>query len=655
MSYNRGAFATLIVVVALLVTSQVAVVAQTTTPQVVSLSNKYIEFRLGVSGTVTYGTEQLTVAGRFGVISKVGDPEVAGDDNQYLIPWSGTPLGGFGYWRLRVANTNLVIGGETGQWSKTPQVYNPPAPGQMKGKSGPYIEGDWRTNADTANGIQPVTFRIHVSLVRDQVRLETTIINQGTSSQNIGLGMLIDAMVEDTDRAGYPFLPGIGLARTTGFADEFYGAVYSGSSVPNQFDFYDNIDSPVTAVRYTMRNGDCVAPDYVAIGQWDQMSLANVWLPGGYVPDPLTPVDDVAGFLVWKQKGLYTNSVRKIVTYYGMGAASSAWTYRVGTQAVQDSVALAVQGPRALKYDTTDPTQSELQPSPFTIKAYVYNLDTDPGPYALQNVTAYLYLPKGLELMPSSLAQQEIGSVPINSESTPVSWSVRATGEYTGELEYFVSVRDVSGWQQIVSRKIMVPATKTTILRSGYQLVSVPFASNDPQIAHLFGLGSSSIFASYYDPTSTKGYVTLDRIEPGKAFWLAVAPLPLNGSITLADDARINGEVSGKQTDEVHVNLAAGWNMVGNPFVYPIYLGQLLVNHDPDGSATFDQSVTKNWMSRTVFLWNPDKSAYETLKGNDAYLLPWKGYWVYARVPVTLVFRPAVFPESSVTSLPGGY
>ena len=125
-------------------------------------------------------------------------------------------------------------------------------------------------------------------------------------------------------------------------------------------------------------------------------------------------------------------------------------------------------------------TGTGLTPDTFTIKAYVYNLDTDPGPYDLQDVSAFLFLPKGLELDPTSDAQQQIGPVSINSEAAPVEWTVHATGDYVGELQYYVSARDTSGWQQIVSRKIMVPAVKHTMVTGGFQMVSIPFTANEP-------------------------------------------------------------------------------------------------------------------------------------------------------------------------------
>ena len=71
-----------------------------------------------------------------------------------------------------------------------------------------------------------------------------------------------------------------------------------------------------------------------------------------------------------------------------MGSAPPrpVWNHRVGSQMQPDSVALAVQGPPALKYNAVSGT-NYLDGQPFDIKAYVYNLATDPGPYDLDGVT----------------------------------------------------------------------------------------------------------------------------------------------------------------------------------------------------------------------------------------------------------------------------
>jgi hypothetical protein len=316
-------------------------------------------------------------------------------------------------------------------------------------------------------------------------------------------------------------------------------------------------------------------------------------------------------------------------------------------------VALAVQGPRSVRYDSANGT-SGLDGQPFNIKAYVYNLATDAGPYDLEDVRTTLYLPPGLVLDSTTAqnAEQSIGDVPVNTESSAVIWSVRATGDYSGELEYYVIARAASGWQQIVSRKIMVPATKKSVFRSGYQMMHVPFTFNNPAPEHAFGLPRGSFGAKYYD-TASQTYQPVTQLKPGQAFWMYVGSVTSGATLSfdLAADAAIVGNQSGTQIDEQDIDLEPGWNLVGIPFVYPVYWGQVLVWNKVDNTTvSLDEAVTNRWLSKTVFTWIPESRTYDSFKDNDRLLLPWRGYWVRANSAVTLVIRPSVPPGSGVTA-----
>lgn len=93
--------------------------------------------------------------------------------------------------------------------------------------------------------------------------------------------------------------------------------------------------------------------------------------------------------------------------------------------------------------------------------------------------------------------------------------------------------------------------------------------------------------------------------------------------------------------------------MIGNPFVYPVHWGQVLV-HRLNETVTLDAASTKNWMDKTLFSWNTAKWDYDITSDKGTLLNPWTGYWVYAKQPVTLVFRPPVLPGGDVTANPGG-
>ncbi len=625
-----------------------------------SLSNRYISIDLGVRGTVKLdqNSPEWQIAGRWSVSAREGDPEIANDNNYPLVYFGDVcPAHYFGYWKIRIGDTVYLVGdSNTGYWSKIPYAYVIPPPGLGLGRTGGYIDGEWTVRSA---GADLATMRIRMSIVRDQCRFEITLTNKSAVSQTLGLCMTGDVMVEATDRGGYPYIPGKGYVRTTAVAPKPYPIILTGSKIPAFFETYDSVENPGVVARNTLTLQDCTPPDYLAIGEWDELVGATNWPPDDYKPDVSKAVDDLTWVLVWNPTALAPGSSRKVVTYYGIGAASASWNYRVGTRMEPDSVVLAVQGPRSLKYNSVTGT-NYLEGQPFSIKAYIYNLATDPGPYELDDVTVTLYLPPGLELAPivPQTAQQNLGKVQVNSESLPASWEVQATGEHCGELEYFVTARAASGWQQIVSRKIMVPATKKGTLRSRWQLMHVPFTFNNTFVEHAFGMPRSSFGAFYYD-TRSNTYLSLSQLQPGQGFWMYMNPsgLPADQVLpfVLASDAAIVANQLGRQLDEYHINLFSGWNLIGNPFVYPVYWGQVLVwNRSTNTTVSLDQAVTNGWLSKTIFTWISSSNSYESYSSDETLLLPWRGYWVRAKYPVTLIFRPSVPPASDVTAKPDG-
>ena len=660
-------------------------VASEELPRVVSMSNRYLAIYLGVKekakidktinnrdnafGHFEANSVDWDIAGRWLVLTAEGDPETTKDNNWPLImTWFNVndglpmPCDNMGSFKVKVGDKVYVVGdGSTGYWSKVPTVYTAPRPGIGAGRTGGFIEAEWTIGE---SGAPLVAFGIRMSIVRDQCRFELTVTNKAATVQSIGVEMTGDVMVDWADRSGYAYLPGTGYVPISGMLVPPYGQLLSGSSIPAYFEVYDNVQSPTIVARNTLKLQDCVAPDYVAIGDWHDLAGVEegktlLWLPNDYTPDPMKPVEDLAWVLCWSPRALGSGMSRKIVTYYGVGAASAVWNYKVGTRMEPDHVVLALQGPRSLKYDSTVTGKNDLDPSPFEIKAYIYNMATDPGPYDLEDVTVTLYLPPGLELSRSvtQTAQQSIGRVPANSEAMPATWTVQATGEYCGELEYFVTARAASGWQQVASRKIMVPATKKFVFRSGWQMMHVPFTFNNPSIEHAFNLPVGSFAARYYDPT-TGQYLPVKQLTPGQAFWMYVGNVK-PGSVQphkLVADAAIVGEEFGKQSREQYVELKPGWNLVGNPLIYPVYWGQVEVyNKYENITVSIDEAARRNWISKTVFSWVPESGTYENFKDNDKLLNPWRGYWIRARYPVTLIFRPPVHPGSDVTALPGGY
>ena len=686
-----------------------------------TLQNAYIQCNVGQTGTIkayAFGsdaddggnvslrndkvpdsaTHDWGVSGRYGVVAMSGDPELLEDNGRPLTFMGMYPCHYFGYWKLAIQRPDgkkdmrMIGDGGTGGWYRenlwspdmSPTLY-PIPPADLLGKepslgrTGPFIRAIWQTSG--GNG-STILIEIRVHLVRDMVRFEYRITNRGTVSENIGFCQNGDVEVGDPvpsmagigegygpyDNANYAYVAGTGAAQPFG---KQRAMQFRGQAVPDMFEVYDDVVSPVNVTRNILGLDDATRPDYVAIGEYNDLFHKDMWPPLDYKPDMMHTILDMCWVLVWNQKPLAPNTTRTIVTYYGVGAATSRWTYLSNKTPTRDSALLAVEAPRSLKYDSTNvvPPEPELASREFGVKAWVYNLATDPGPYDPRDVTASIYLPQGLYLpgdlegVQNNEATKEIGMVDLNSEADPVEWTVWATGECAGELPIYVSVvdNDPTGrhWQQTVLRKITVPAVKRGQFTYGWQLMSVPFEFSNPFVifppGNALGLTPGTFSAQYWNGFNT---VPLDKFTPGQGFWmrkLVNAPTWQHPqTFNPAADAVIVGRGQ-KQVLPQSINLTKGWNMIGNPFVYPLYWKQVMVwSAKTNTSVPMDEAVAKGWLDSTLFAWNTDKWDYDILRNSGAMLVPWKGYWVYARSPVRLILQPPVLPNGDVTANTGG-
>lgn len=693
----------------------------------VSLENSYVRCNVGTQGNIkayaffsdsvssgntsgrgdkVFSSEKHDwgVTGRYGVVALAGDPEIPEDDNRPLTFMGQDPCHYFAYWKLRIGSDTRMIGDSTGGWYRanlwspvmTPTRYDAPPPDLSDkepalGRMGPFIRGIWRTTGGNGSEIR-TEIRIH--LVRDLVRYEYRITNMGTTSENVGFQQVGDVETGDpifrtTSQGGYygpyrnncvGYVPSVGATRDsmTQRAMMFGGSEIINRksvprpAVPNWVDYFDNVATPMCVARNILNQEDATKPDYMAIGEYNDLYHKEMWIPTDYKPDAMhDEIVDMAWVLCWDQRMLRPGETRTIVTYYGVGAATGRWTYSVGKNVVSDSAIVAVEAPRSLKYNSTSimPGDPELMPAQFTVKAWVCNTATDPGPYDLTDVTATISLPPGLELVPDvagNTERKEIGLVVGGTESDPVEWQVQATGAYSGELPIYVSMVDEStaqgsmNWQQTVVRKIYVPAVKRGVFRFGWQLMHVPFNFNDFRVQKVFNL-VGAYGAKYWDPR-TNNYQQVSQVKPGQGFWINVGIFDWGETQPFfldATTAAIVGEApgTGMQTVTQNIPLYKGWNMIGNPFVYPLYWGQALVNYRTSrGQVTvpLNDALRDKLLSATLFSYNPDKAGYDTTSSKEAMLDPWKGYWVYVYKPITLVLRAPAVPGGDVTANPGG-
>jgi hypothetical protein len=573
--------------------------------------NEYLLVQMGQTGQGH--TTEPTVAdrdrpGRWGAWTIKGDPESDQDDNIPIIQIAtdGGPAGHYGYTTIRVDDANAVFGDQSaGRWILAPN----------SSLTGFEINSEFQVT----NGDIFVHFR--QAVIRDQARFEVLLRNDDTDPHRVGLRHLADFTTNSIiDSISYPFLPGRGMVTSE--------ISLTGTDIPDYFEMFDDAKSPTVGLRNTLKLEDATPPDRVALGWWVSLQGSD-W---NFTPVPDRIVPDYGWAIWWDPVLLNPGQSRTIITYFGMAAASSSWTS--GTPPRQDPYCVAVQGPRtlAINYDPTQSPENMLQPNPFKIKAYVYNLWKDTISY--ENVNVHLTLPPGLELVEGT-PTQEISNIAPGTEGLPATWLVKATGIVTGELTYWVSASANPLLQKTVARSIVIPATGTTQFRRGWQMVSVPLKFSDPRLEVALNLAPDTYRAYYWDP-QVADYRPPMTIAPGNGFWLNSTVDMDTVTVRVAADAR---PLSG--TESYRIVLYSGWDQFGDPFLYGMPWGRLKVLGSPqDGLLSIDEAAARNLIRLTIYWWDPIAGEYQYSSDPTTVLVPWQSYWIRALQACELIVPP---------------
>jgi hypothetical protein len=111
-------------------------------------------------------------------------------------------------------------------------------------------------------------------------------------------------------------------------------------------------------------------------------------------------------------------------------------------------------------------------------------------------------------------------------------------------------------------------------------------------------------------------------LAPGRGYWArfpAASYLHFQGALVPA-------------SAPYPVALAAGWNLIGDPFPAAAPLSALTLG---DGTPLLSSAA----VSPTLYRYDPLAGAYAALAASDS-LQPYAGYWLFARQAATLVVPP---------------
>lgn len=316
-----------------------------------------------------------------------------------------------------------------------------------------------------------------------------------------------------------------------------------------------------------------------------------------------------------------------------------------GVADYEDPYTAVLDGPRLIATDSTG--VNGLTPNPMRVRAYVDNqyatLDKE---VALHNVRMTIFLPKGLTLASGESQQKTLNTVQPN-EIASVEWNVVADGKIFGDLPYQVTISPTPGPTKTLSGVIKVSATPRLELPPGANMVTIPYGFQDTSMDDILKLQAGIDYVAYrWDPDQAQ-YVPAITVDRGIGYWI----LPktdqgykvLQGAVLPPDQAQ----------GGLLVSLHQGWNLIGNPYSFPIPLNQLVlvVEDSPKDSYTWIEAVANNFVQSSMVYWQRDDAlpgggSYVYTAGSADSLQPHRGYWTFISTfkPVRISW-PAVYAD----------
>ena len=653
-----------------------------------TIENGYIGVAVGDDGAWQvspyghnlYGALQ-PISGRFDIYRTGGDPENPDDDGEGLVfspfgdPGPGDAWMGYSLMvdglsdeeapRMVWANferevTSGIIGDEqNGWWSIYP--YIPDNERYIRAVAYPVPSGGETPDGGSVGVTNPrIKCELQVRVMRDMAQIKWIMTNEDILAHRVGLKLFMDATpgaLDDgtSDYHNVVSIPGYPLttARTA----------LLGNDVPESIEMFNSTTDPTLSMRMILRGQNATTPDVVGIDNWarfyldggsgvansdwtywygDPAKVADPSLAWIYEPILHNPIVDLGYGAFWKPRILAPGGTSTITSYIGLADSTSDFTK---PNPNHPQYVAGAQGPRTLKYYDSFGVGS-VYPDSFNITAYMEEIEKGMD---LLNPSFTLTLPDGLMLDPSENGKytKSIARIPEGTEAK-VSWKVMPVNNPTGILTYSIAFNSQISTGTVVSRQINIPATQWKKFSKSWQMVSVPFEldNTDPVEALGMNLSPGTEYRFWrYDP-HLRQYQPVYQLKPGEAYWLW-----LSNEFTTAMAPGAYHATPWVDTKGQWLDLQTGWNLVGNPFVYTVTLGELRFYHETFGVLNYEEAVENGLISRSVFWWDPVFRKYNWSSKRDIQFKPWQGYWVRAlQSGVSMI----ITPESQIGASIGG-
>lgn len=594
----------------------------------IRIDNGVLGATLGLSGTVTWltgcfpienaecttrpaeGSIQLGTSGGNALLGDRGIAMTSG------YPWGVYPGGVFITMQAqREGQTQTFVWGREGGPTVTFSQAFP-------GASGYYIRRIWNVEGWDTD--------LRIDLIQSVARISLRVRNNGDTPATLALRLASDVEVgveEGFDRNGasrppYVYVQGQRPIRTD--------TDLRGVQIPNAIEFYLGRGNLAGSSRYLLRPvkgfEDQTPIDRLVIGSWFFVQGTAIWEPTLF-PDAF--IRDVAINMFVNARNFAPGQEREFVFYVTLTPVDLD---------VQPPVAVGVEALPVVEPSTQDLTKL-ANDGQFEVVANVTNQYFIVGrEIDLTNVAVDLSLPSGVSLAPGETRTRTIARL-SPGQTAPLRWRVVADPTTVGFVTFRVSVQAPPAPTKSVARTILISATANRKLESGFQIVSIPFVTTSSldEVLNLPG----AYQAKRWNP-DRELYETIDTIQPGQGFWLF---LPGDAIINQynATNLRFPDNVFNAS---VPLPLKRGWNQIGNPYPYPLVLGQVVVvpSSDPSRSLSFFEAAQRGVIRGVLYYWDEFAQEYKFTSDPNTPLLPHRGYWIKVNEDIEFVYPPVFLP-----------
>jgi hypothetical protein len=592
------------------------------------VDNGVLGATLGLSGTVTWltgcfpienaecttrpaeGSIQLGTSGGNALLGDRGIALTSG------YPWGVYPGGIYITMQAtREGQTQTFVWGREGGPSVTFEQ-------AWRGASGYYIRRIWNVEGWDTD--------LRIDLIQSAARISLRVRNSGTTPASLAMRFAADPEVgveagfdrNGASRPPYVYVQGQRPIRID--------TDLRGVQIPNAIEFYLGRGNLGGSSRYLLRPvkgfEDQTPIDRLVIGKWFFIQGTTIWEPTLF---PDSRINDVAINMFVNARNFAPGQEREYVFYVTLTPVDMD---------VQPPIALGVEALPVVEPDQQNLTQL-AQNGQFEIVANVTNQYFIVGrEIDLTNVAVDLSLPSGVSLAAGETRTRTISRL-APGQTASLRWRVVADPTTVGFVTFRVSVQAPPAPTKSVARTILVSATANRKLESGFQIVSIPFTMTGT-LQEVLNL-PVAYQAKRWNP-ERELYETIETIQPGQGFWLY---LPGDALIAQYDDNNLQFPANVFDTS-LPVPLKKGWNQIGNPYPYPLVLGQVVVvgSSDPSRSLSFFEAAQRGVIRGVLYYWDEFTNEYKFTSDPNTPLLPHRGYWIKVSEDVEFVYPPVFLP-----------